>query len=115
MWPGRQNKPRDPEIDYKGIGRVEAIIRAMTPEERRKPEVINGSRRTRIARGSGTTTTEVNNLLKQFKQVQQMMKTMPGVARKVKGKKAKKGKAGKGPRTPLGGGIPAGFPGIPDL
>ena len=44
-----------------------------------------------------------------------MMKTMPGVARKVKGKKGKKAKSGKGPRTPLGGGIPAGFPGLPEL
>ena len=42
----------------------------MTPEERRKPELINGSRRMRIAQGSGTSTTEINNLLKQFKQVQ---------------------------------------------
>jgi signal recognition particle subunit SRP54 len=115
MLPGMPKELRNAEIDDKEIGRVEAIIRSMTPEERRKPEVINGSRRTRIAKGSGTTTNEVNNLLKQFKQVQQMMKTMPGVARKVKGKKGKKGKAPKGPRTPLGGGIPAGFPGLPEL
>jgi signal recognition particle subunit SRP54 len=115
MLPGMPKEVRNAEIDDKEIGRVEAIIRSMTPAERRKPELINGSRRTRIARGSGTTTTEVNNLLKQFKQVQQMMKTMPGVARKVKGKKGKKAKSGKGPRTPLGGGIPAGFPGLPEL
>jgi signal recognition particle subunit SRP54 len=115
MLPGMPKEIRNAEIDDKEIGRVEAIIRSMTPEERRKPELINGSRRTRIAKGSGTTATEVNNLLKQFKQVQQMMKTMPGVARKVKGKKGKKGKAGTGPRTPMGGGIPAGFPGLPDL
>jgi len=115
MLPGMPKEIRNAEIDDKEIGRVEAIIRSMTPAERRKPELINGSRRTRIARGSGTTTTEVNNLLKQFKQVQQMMKTMPGVARKVKGKKGKKAKSGKGPRTPLGGGIPAGFPGLPEL
>jgi signal recognition particle subunit SRP54 len=116
MLPGMPKEIRNAEIDDKEIGRVEAIIRSMTPEERRKPELINGSRRTRIAKGSGTTATEVNNLLKQFKQVQQMMKTMPGVARKVKGKKGKKGgNAGTGPRTPMGGGIPAGFPGLPDL
>ncbi|HYL53491.1 MAG TPA: signal recognition particle protein [Acidimicrobiia bacterium] len=115
MLPGMPKEIRNAEIDDKEIGRVEAIIRSMTPAERRKPELINGSRRTRIAKGSGTTTTEVNNLLKQFKQVQQMMKTMPGVARKVKGKKGKKAKSGKGPRTPLGGGIPAGFPGLPEL
>ena len=64
------------------------------PEERRKPELINGSRRTRIAKGSGATTAEVNNLLKQFKQVQQMMKGMPGMGRKG----GKKGKKGKGPK-----------------
>ncbi len=115
MLPGMPKEIRNADIDDKEIGRVEAIIRSMTPEERRKPELINGSRRTRIAKGSGTTSTEVNNLLKQFKQVQQMMKSMPGVARKVKGKKGKKGKAGTGPRTPTGGGIPAGFPGLPEL
>ena len=81
------------------IARIEAIIRSMTPEERRKPELINGSRRMRIAQGSGTSTTEINNLLKQFKQVQQMMKGMGGVTRKAKGKK--KGKARrKGPKMP---------------
>jgi signal recognition particle subunit SRP54 len=115
MLPGMPKEIRNAEIDDKEIGRVEAIIRSMTPEERRKPELINGSRRTRIAKGSGTTPTEVNNLLKQFKQVQQMMKTMPGVARKMKGKKGKKGKAGTGPSPPKGGGIPAGFPGLPEL
>jgi signal recognition particle subunit SRP54 len=104
MLPGMPKEIRNAEIDDKEIARVEAIIRSMTAEERRKPEVINGSRRTRIAKGSGTTTTEVNNLLKQFKQVQQMMKGMPGVARK-----GKKGKKGKGPRMPVPGGIP-GFP-----
>ena len=115
MLPGMPKEIRNAEIDDKEIGRVEAIIRSMTPEERRKPELINGSRRTRIAKGSGTTPTEVNNLLKQFKQVQQMMKTMPGVARKMKGKKGKKGKDGTGPRPPKGGGIPAGSPGLPEL
>ncbi len=117
MLPGMPKEIRNAEIDDKEIARVEAIIRSMTLEERRKPELINGSRRTRIAKGSGTTTTEVNNLLKQFKQVQQMMKTMPGAARKMKGKKGKKGKgkAGTGPRTPTAGGIPAGFPGLPEL
>ncbi len=112
MLPGMPKEIRNAEIDDKEIARVEAIIRSMTPDERRRPEIINGSRRTRIATGSGTSTTEVNNLLKQFKQVQQMMKTMPGVARKVKGKKNKKGK---GPKTPIGGGLPAGFPGLPEL
>ena len=56
--------------------RVEAIICSMTAEERREPSIINGSRRLRIARGSGTTTADVNAMLKQFKMVQQMMKQM---------------------------------------
>jgi signal recognition particle subunit SRP54 len=115
MLPGMPKEIRNAQIDDKEIGRVEAIIRSMTPEERRKPEVINGSRRQRIAKGSGTTTTEVNNLLKQFKQMQQMMKGMPGVARKMKGgKKGKKGKGSKGPkmpRMPVGGGLPGALPG----
>jgi signal recognition particle subunit SRP54 len=107
MLPGMPKEIRNAEIPDSEIARVEAIIRAMTPEERRKPEVINGSRRTRIAKGSGTTTTEVNNLLKQFKQVQQMMKGVPGLNRK-----GKKGKKGKGPRMPVPGG---GIPGFPQL
>jgi len=113
MLPGMPKEIRNAEIDDKELGRVEAIIRSMTPDERRRPEVINGSRRSRIAKGSGATTTEVNNLLKQFKQVQQMMRTMPGVARKMKGKKGKKGKGkGGGPKMPIGGGLPgAGMPG----
>ncbi len=64
--------------------RMEAIILSMTPEERRKPRIINASRRKRIARGSGTTVQEVNALLKQFRQVQRMMKQLGG---KGKGKK----------------------------
>jgi signal recognition particle subunit SRP54 len=58
--------------------RMEAIILSMTPEERRKPRIINSSRRKRIARGSGTTVQEVNALLKQFRQMQRMMKQLGG-------------------------------------
>ncbi|HVJ96624.1 MAG TPA: signal recognition particle protein, partial [Acidimicrobiia bacterium] len=115
MLPGMPKEVKNAEIDDREIGRVEAIIRSMTPDERRRPEIINGARRTRIARGSGTTTQEVNNLLKQFKQVQQMMKTMPGAQRMMK-KKGKKGKKGKGPKAPRGfpqGGLPPGFGGLP--
>jgi signal recognition particle subunit SRP54 len=100
---------RNAEIDDKEISRVEAIIQSMTPEERRKPDLINGSRRARIAKGSGVTTSEVNNLLKQFKQVQQMMKNVPGMNRK-----GKKAKLGKGAKLPIGGGLPGGgIPGFP--
>src|SRR3954471_3679309 len=106
MLPGMPKEIRNAEIDDKDIGRIEAIIRSMTPEERRRPELINGSRRMRIAHFSGTATTEINNLLKQFKQVQTMMKGMPGLTRKVKGKGKKNKGKGKGPRMPTGG-----FPG----
>src|SRR5438128_3531591 len=70
-----ENKP-----DEKQITRVEAIINSMTPDERRKQQIINGSRRKRIARGSGTSVEEVNRLLKQFVQMQKMLKTLGGMA-----------------------------------
>ena len=70
-----QQKPDD-----KQIGRIEAIISSMTPFERRRSDAINGSRRKRIARGSGTTVEEVNRLLKQFVQMRKMLKVMGGLA-----------------------------------
>ena len=70
-----QQKPDD-----KQIGRIEAIISSMTPHERRRSDVINGSRRKRIARGSGTSVEEVNRLLKQFVQMRKMLKVMGGLA-----------------------------------
>jgi signal recognition particle subunit SRP54 len=114
MLPGMPKEVRNAEIDDKDVARIEAIIRSMTPEERRRPELINGSRRMRIAQGSGTSTNEINSLLKQFKQVQTMMKGIPGMTRKMKGGKkgAKKGKA-KAPTLPAGGLPGAGFPGVP--
>src|SRR5688572_14040168 len=66
--------------DEKQMGRIEAIIDSMTPDERRKQHIINGSRRKRIARGSGTSVEEVNKLLKQFIQMQKMLKTLGGMA-----------------------------------
>src|SRR4051812_13058215 len=69
------NKP-----DEGQISRVEAIISSMTPDERRKQHIINGSRRKRIAKGSGTSVEEVNRLLKQFVQMQKMLKTLGGMA-----------------------------------
>ena len=74
MLPGVPKELRDAEIDDNEINRVEAIICSMTPKERRDPSIINGSRRARIAAGSGVTTQDVNALLKQFKTVQQMMR-----------------------------------------
>ena len=70
-----ENKP-----DEKQIARIEAIINSMTPEERRKQQIINGSRRKRIARGSGTSVEDVNRLLKQFVQMQKMLKQLGGMA-----------------------------------
>ncbi len=74
MLPGIPKELKNAEIDEKEIGRIEAIIRSMTPEERREPQLMNGSRRLRVAQGSGTTTNEVNQLLKQFKDMQKMMR-----------------------------------------
>jgi signal recognition particle subunit SRP54 len=74
MLPGMPKELKNAEIDDREIARVEAIISSMTPAERRDPSIINGSRRLRIARGSGVTTQDVNGLLKQFKMVQQMMR-----------------------------------------
>jgi len=63
-------------LDERELDRIQAIIQAMTPEERRKPELIKGSRRLRIARGSGTSVQQVNRLVKQFSQMRKMMKQM---------------------------------------
>ena len=76
MLPGVPKELKNADVDEGELARVEAIICSMTAEERREPSIINGSRRLRIARGSGTTTADVNATLKQFKMVQQMMKQM---------------------------------------
>jgi signal recognition particle subunit SRP54 len=90
MMPGIPKEMKQAQIDDRELARVEAIIHSMTLEERRNPEVINGSRRLRIATGSGVTTSEVNLLLKQFKEMQRMMKGFGGMAMR-KNKKGKKG------------------------
>ncbi|MFZ0170265.1 MAG: signal recognition particle protein [Acidimicrobiales bacterium] len=92
MLPGVPKDFRDAKIDDKDVGRVEAIIKSMTPGERRGVTVIDGSRRLRIARGSGTSTTEVNNLLRQFKEMQKMVRSMGPVNRLVNGAKQKPSK-----------------------
>jgi len=76
--PGGKNALKDLEVDPGQMTRAEAIICSMTPEERRNPAIIGGSRRLRIARGSGATTADVNGLLKEFEQARKMMKTMMG-------------------------------------
>lgn len=78
MLPGAGSLLRDVEIDDRDVARVEAIIRSMTPQERRNPKIIGGSRRRRIAAGSGTSPQEVNRLLKQFADAQKMMKQVAG-------------------------------------
>jgi signal recognition particle subunit SRP54 len=66
------------QVDEKGLVRVEAIVNSMTPLERRRPDVLNGSRKKRIAQGSGTSVQEINRLLKQYLQMKKMMKGVKG-------------------------------------
>ncbi|HOA55854.1 MAG: signal recognition particle protein [Bacillota bacterium] len=83
MLPGMNSKAlRNIEVDEKKFVRVEAIIKSMTLKERRDPAIINGSRRKRIAAGSGTSIQEVNSLLKQFEEMRKMIKMMTGVGKK---------------------------------
>ncbi|MDX1542856.1 MAG: signal recognition particle protein [Christiangramia sp.] len=78
MIPGAGKMLKDVDIDDDAFKGIEAIIHSMTPEERSEPKVINASRKKRIAKGSGTTVQEVNQLLKQFNQMGKMMKMMQG-------------------------------------
>ncbi len=111
MLPGMgQMREQVDQVDDRDVDRVVAIIRSMTPDERNNPKIINGSRRARIARGSGVEVSDVNNLVDRFFEAQKMMKQfagggMPGMpgapgggrkATKAKSKKGKKGKAVKG-------------------
>lgn len=84
MLPGVGKALRDVDIDNSAFKGVEAIILSMTPYERNNPQVINGSRRRRIAEGSGTTIVEVNRLLKQFEDTRKVMKMMAGGGAKNK-------------------------------
>ncbi len=94
MLPGVGKALRDVDIDNSAFKSVEAIILSMTPFERENPQVINGSRRKRIAEGSGTTIVEVNRLLKQFEDTRKVMKMMAGGG--IKGKAMNAMKAMKG-------------------
>ena len=82
MLPGVGAKLQDVEIDDDAMKKPEAIIRSMTPRERRNPSILNASRRKRIAAGSGTTVQDVNALIRQFEQAKDMMKTMMKRGRK---------------------------------
>ena len=121
MLPGMgQMKEAINQVDDRDLDRTAAIIRSMTPGERQDPKIINGSRRIRIARGSGVTVTEVNSLVDRFFEARKMMQQMAGqmgmpglrrgkAATKGKGKKGKGAKKGKRkggptpPRLPAGG------------
>ena len=78
MIPGVGKAIKDLDIDDNAFKSVEAIIRSMTPKERANPDIINASRRERIARGSGTNIQEVNRLMKQFEQIRKVMKGVAG-------------------------------------
>lgn len=80
MIPGAGKMLRDVDIDENAFKPVEAIIKSMTPKERTNPDIINASRRQRIAKGSGTSIQEVNNLLKQFDEMRKVMKKMSGMS-----------------------------------
>ena len=92
MLPGMGKALKDVNIDNDSFKGVEAMIRSMTPHERHNPEVINGSRRQRIATGSGTTVLEVNRLLKQFDDMRRMMGRMTAARNSAPSGKGKKGK-----------------------
>jgi signal recognition particle subunit SRP54 len=91
MLPGmgaiKELKAQKEQVDEKQMLRVEAIINSMTAKERANHQLINGQRRKRIAKGSGTTVEEVNRLLKQFIQMKKMLKSLGGMAGLAKGKR----------------------------
>jgi signal recognition particle subunit SRP54 len=122
MLPGAgQMKDQLAQVDDKQLDRLQAIIRGMTPAERADPKIINGSRRLRIANGSGVAVREVNDLVNRFFDARKMMQQMAGRfglggggggSKTRKGKKGKKG--GRGPTQPkVRGGIPGGMPMLP--
>ncbi len=133
MMPGISDQVRNTEIDDDRIATAEAIVLSMTPTERVSPEIIDASRRARIAAGSGTSSAQVSNLLKQFTQMRKMMGGMMGVGskRRPAGRKAARkrskgaGRAAGGSRTGGGGratpkgasrtGKPAGKPSVADI
>ena len=118
MMPGMgQMKEAISQVDDRDLDRTAAIIRGMTPAERENPKIINGSRRLRIAKGSGVAVNEVNQLVDRFFEARKMMQQMggamglPGARRKNTKQKGKKGKKGRG-RGPTAPRMPAGLPGM---
>ena len=127
MLPGMgQMKDALAQVDDKDLDRTAAIIRSMTPVERADPKIINGSRRLRIAKGSGVAVSDVNHLVDRFFEARKMMGQLgnmgiPGMKRKMSAtkssknsRKGKKGKSGRGPTAPrLPAGMPGGFGNLP--
>ncbi len=113
MMPGIPKEVKDVEIDDREIDRIEAIIRSMTGEERVNPVIIDGSRRRRIAMGSGTSPNEVTQLVKQFREMQKMMKKMGGMGPK-RSKKPRKAGKGRPPSSlpPSPAKVPLRLPGL---
>jgi len=100
---GKMTKDLEPGMAEGNMKRVEAIISSMTAQERRNPQVLNASRRRRIATGSGTTVQDVNQLVKQFRDMQKMMKQMGIMGGGGKGKKRRRGRMGAGMMDMFGG------------
>lgn len=94
--PGGDKLVADGKVDEKEIARIEAIIRSMTIEERQKPQVINGSRRARIAKGAGVEVYDVNQLIKRFNDTKKMVKQMTGEMTGKKGKRKRRKMRGLG-------------------
>src|SRR5205807_8825852 len=102
MLPGvNASMLKQAKIDPKRMKHIEAIVLSMTSAERKKPDLMNGSRRLRIAKGSGRSVTEVNQLLDQFKQMQKMMKMMTGGGGRMPGFPGMPPMGGGGGRTPF--------------
>jgi signal recognition particle subunit SRP54 len=97
MMPGLPKELKNATIEDAEMARVEAIIRSMTPAERTNPSIINGSRRLRIATGSGNSTSSVNALIKQFSEAQRMLK-MAGLGPRLAKSRQAKSKKRKGRR-----------------
>ncbi|HUW02192.1 MAG TPA: signal recognition particle protein [Acidimicrobiales bacterium] len=107
MMPGVPKEMRNAQIDDSEIARIEGIIKSMTVAERTRPAIIDGSRRRRIADGSGTDPGAVGALINQFSEAQKMMKNLPGFANPAKRKKKKSKKGRRGGRTTPKGTSPA--------
>jgi signal recognition particle subunit SRP54 len=108
MIPGAANLPSS-AVNGKELQRVEAIILSMTPGERKRPEVLNARRRQRIARGSGNSVTEVNNLLLRFGQMKKMVKNT-GKMKKMMSRFASGGLGGLAPSNSVSQPLPTRFP-----